>query len=465
MDLENLFSKIKNGEIEQIDLRFTNPIGYLNHFTITAKEFNKNFLKDGICFETSSNMAFPLVHKSELILIPDIETAFFDPFAHQRTLVFICDLVDPMKKERFIMDSRSIAKKAETILKSTQIVDDVLFGLDVEFFVFDDVRFAVDSNNSFYCVDSEEGIWNSGRNENPNLNYKIKERGGCLTTPPLDSLNNLRGEMVKILEEVQNSVKSHRHKESCSQCEIDLNNNTLLKSADNFMKFKYVVKNVARRFGKTATFLPKPLLGEKSSGMKVHHTLLKDGKSLFNGANYEGLSELALFYIGGLLKHSGALSAIVAPTTNSYKRFFPDDTPLTLSYSKMNSTSVVKIGDYKDKAEKKKITFRLSDPSCNPYLALSAQVMAGLDGIVNKIKPEKAIENELTFEELKNFKRPPESLESALKELEKDNEFLLRSGIFTEDFLSAYITYKRRREVEEMAMRPHPYEFILYYDI
>lgn len=470
MKIEEIFSKIKSKEIEQIDLRFTDMPGIWHHFTVPSAEFSEKAFEEGIGFDGSSIRGFKEIHESDMIVIPDNESAFFDPFSHQKTLVLICNVFDPMTKERYSKDPRNIAQKAEDFLKSTSIGDKAYFGCEAEFFVFDDIRFGSSINKAFYYIDSVEGTWNSGKKENPNLGYKPRQKEGYFPVPPMDSLYNLRAEMVRIMQEVGLTVETHHHEvASGGQCEIDIRFDTLVKTADNLMKFKYVVKNSASRFGKTATFMPKPIFGDNGSGMHTHQSIWKNGEPLFSGSNYAGLSELALFYIGGLLKHSRAISALIAPTTNSYKRLVPGyEAPVNLAYSRRNRSASIRIPLYTEDPKAKRIEYRPPDPSCNPYLALAAQVMAGIDGILNRIDPGEPLDKDLYGlppEELKNIPQMPGSFEEALRELENDHEFLLRGGVFTEDFLYDWITYKRKKEVEEVAIRPHPYEFHLYFDI
>lgn len=470
MKIEEIFSKIQNLEIEQIDLRFMDMSGLWQHLTIPAKQLSKNAFEEGIGFDGSSFRGWRSIHESDMIVIPDSESAFFDPFSHLQTLVLICNVFDPVTKEKYNRDPRNIALRAQQFLKSTSIADEAYFGCEAEFFVFDDIKYGQDINKGFYYLDSIEGQWNSGKNENPNLGYKVRYREGYFPVPPTDSLFNLRGEMVRIMNEIGLTVEAHHHEvASGGQCEIDIKYDTLVKTADNLMKLKYVVKNTAIRFGKTATFMPKPLFGDNGSGMHTHQSLWKGGEPLFPGPLYGGLSEIALHYIGGLLKHSKALSAIIAPTTNSYKRLLPGyEAPVNLAYSRRNRSASIRIPMYTENPKAKRIEYRPPDPSCNPYIALAAQLMAGIDGILNRIDPGEPLDKDLYGlppEELKTIPTMPATLQEALDELEKNNEFLLRGGVFTEDFLSAYITYKRHREVEEIAMRPHPYEFVLYYDI
>jgi len=468
--MEEIFAKIDSNEIEMIDLRFMDMPGIWQHFTIPAKQFSKSAFDEGIGFDGSSIRGWRSIHESDMIVIPDPETAFFDPFSHMHTLVLICNVFDPITKERYERDPRNIALKAMQFLKSSGIADSAFFGCEAEFFIFDDIRCDQQANCGYYFLDSGEGFWNSGRDEKPNLGYKPRLKEGYFPVPPTDSLNNIRAEMVRIMQEVGLTVEAHHHEvASGGQCEIDVRFDDLVRTADNIMKFKYVVKNTAMRFGKTATFMPKPLFGDNGSGMHTHQSLWKDGQPLFPGQLYGGLSEMALHYVGGLLKHGPALSAIIAPTTNSYKRLVPGyEAPVNLAYSRRNRSAAIRIPVYTENPKAKRLEFRPPDPSCNPYLAISAQLMAGLDGILNGIDPGEPMDKDLYGlppEEMKNIPTMPGSLEDALKLLENDYQFLLRGGVFTEDFLLTWINYKRHREVEEMALRPHPYEFQLYFDI
>lgn len=470
MNIEEIFSRIEKSAIEQVDLRFVDPLGFWQHFTIPVKQFSKSVFGEGIGIDGSSFREWNSIYESDLTIIPDSQTAFLDPFSNLPTLVLICNVVNPISKERYNLYPRNIALMAEQFLKTTAFADEVYFGCNLEFFIFDDVRFGQETNRGFYYLDSEEGQWNSGKDENPNLAYKVRYKEGYFSVPPTDSLYNLRSEIVRILSEVGLIVEAHHHEAaSGGQCEIDIKYDTLVKTADNIMKFKYIVKNTAKRFGKTATFMPKPLFGDKGSKMYTHQSLWKNKEPIFPGSLYGGLSEIAMNYIGGLLKHSKALSALIAPTTNSYKRLFNKyEAPVSLAYSRKNRSASIRIPMYSESPKAKRIEFRLPDPSCNPYIAFAAQLMAGIDGIINRIDPGEPMDKdlyELSPEELKNIPTIPSSLKEALTELEKDNEFLLRGGVFTEDFLSAWIAYKRCKEVEEIEIRPHPYEFVLYYDI
>jgi glutamine synthetase len=376
----------------------------------------------------------------------------------------------PVTKEKYERCPRYIAQKAEAYLKSTGIADTAYFGPEAEFFIFDDVRFDQNAHEGYYYIDSIEGQWNSGRDEKPNLGYKPRYKEGYFPVPPTDSLNDIRNEMVLIMEQCGLQVEAQHHEVATGgQCEIDFRFAPLVRCADNLLIFKYIVKNVARRHGKTATFMPKPLFGDNGSGMHCHQSLWKNGQPLFYGNGYANLSELALYYIGGILKHAPALCAFTNPTTNSYKRLVPGfEAPVNLAYSQRNRSAAIRIPVYSSSPKAKRIEVRFPDGSCNPYLAFSAMLMAGIDGIINKIDPGEPLDKDiysLPPEELKNIPSTPGSLEEALKALEKDHEFLLRGDVFTEDVIEAWIKYKWEKEVNPMRMRPHPYEFMLYFDV
>ncbi len=470
MDAKAVMELIKSRNIQMVDLRFMDLPGLWQHFTVPAQAFSEEAFKDGVGFDGSSIRGWRSIHESDMIVIPDPHSAFIDPFFAQPTVTLICDILDPVTHEPYPRDPRNIALKATSYLLSTGIADTAFFGCEAEFFVFDDIRFDQTANSGYYFLDSNEGRWNSGRDENPNLGYKPRYKEGYFPVPPTDSLSDLRGEMVKLMHDVGLHVEAHHHEvATAGQCEIDMRFDKLVQTADNLMKFKYVVKNTALRYGKTATFMPKPLFGDNGSGMHTHQSLWKNGQPLFPGSGYAGLSEMALFYAGGLLKHARALAALIAPTTNSYKRLVPGfEAPVNLAYSRRNRSASIRIPMYTENPKAKRLEFRPPDPSCNPYLALAAQLMAGLDGVLNRIDPGSPLDKDLYAlppEEMKNIPTMPGSLGEALDELERDHEFLLKGDVFTEDFIHTWIEYKRHREVEEMSLRPHPYEFALYFDI
>lgn len=470
MDAKAVMELIKSRNIQMVDLRFMDLPGLWQHFTVPAPAFSEDAFKDGVGFDGSSIRGWRSIHESDMIVIPDPQSAFIDPFFAQPTVTLICDILDPVTHEPYPRDPRNIALKATSYLLSTGIADTAFFGCEAEFFVFDDIRFDQTANSGYYFLDSNEGRWNSGRDENPNLGYKPRYKEGYFPVPPTDSLSDLRGEMVRLMHEVGLQVEAHHHEvATAGQCEIDMRFDRLVQTADNLMKFKYVVKNTALRYGKTATFMPKPIFGDNGSGMHTHQSLWKKGQPLFPGNGYAGLSETALFYAGGLLKHARSLAALIAPTTNSYKRLVPGfEAPVNLAYSRRNRSASIRIPMYTENPKAKRLEFRPPDPSCNPYLALAAQLMAGLDGVLNRIDPGAPLDKDLYAlppEEMKNIPTMPGSLSEALDELERDHEFLLKGDVFTEDFIHTWIEYKRHREVEEMNLRPHPYEFALYFDI
>jgi glutamine synthetase len=470
MDSKAVMELIKSRNIQMVDLRFMDLPGLWQHFTVPAQAFSEDAFKDGVGFDGSSIRGWRSIHESDMIVIPDPQSAFIDPFFAQPTVTLICDILDPVTHEPYPRDPRNIALRATSYLLSTGIADTAFFGCEAEFFVFDDIRFDQTANSGYYFLDSNEGRWNSGREENPNLGYKPRYKEGYFPVPPTDSLSDLRGEMVRLMHEVGLHVEAHHHEvATAGQCEIDMRFDKLVQTADNLMKFKYVVKNTALRYGKTATFMPKPLFGDNGSGMHTHQSLWKKGQPLFPGNGYAGLSETALFYAGGLLKHARSLAALIAPTTNSYKRLVPGfEAPVNLAYSRRNRSASIRIPMYTENPKAKRLEFRPPDPSCNPYLALAAQLMAGLDGVLNRIDPGAPLDKDLYAlppEEMKNIPTMPGSLSEALDELERDHEFLLKGDVFTEDFIHTWIEYKRHREVEEMNLRPHPYEFALYFDI
>ncbi len=470
MDSKGVMELIREKGIRMIDLRFMDLPGLWQHFSVPVDVFSEDTFTEGLGFDGSSIRGWRSIHESDMIVVPDAESAFIDPFFVQPTLTLICDILDPVTRESYTRDPRNIATRAQNYLISTGIGDKAFFGCEAEFFIFDDVRFDQTVHSGYYFVDSAEGRWNTGKDERPNLGYKPRYKEGYFPVPPTDSLSDLRAEMVRVMQDVGMTVEAHHHEvATAGQSEIDIRFDTLVQTADNLMKFKYVVKNTALRHGKTATFMPKPLFSDNGSGMHTHQSLWKDGKPLFPGNGYAGLSDLALHYIGGLLKHAPALAAIIAPTTNSYKRLVPGfEAPVNLAYSRRNRSASIRIPLYTESPKAKRLEFRPPDPSCNPYLALAAQLMAGLDGILNRIDPGPPLDKDLYGlppEELNEIPTMPGSLSDALDALEKDHEFLLKGDVFTADFLHTWIEYKRHREVDEMALRPHPYEFALYYDI
>jgi glutamine synthetase len=469
---EHVFRLIKEKDIQFVDLKLVDLPGTWQHMTVPVAAFDEGAFRDGVGFDGSSIRGFQKINESDMLLRPDPETAFVDPASKVPTLSLICDVYDPVTGEAYSRDPRNVARKAEAYLRQSGIADQAFFGPEIEFFLFSDVRYGAAANGCFYSVDSPEGIWNTGHEEpGGNLGYKIRHKEGYFPVPPSDTLLDVRNEMVQRLAEVGVPVEVHHHEvATAGQCEIDMRFSTLVQMADNCMKYKHVIRNVARAFGLTAVFMPKPLYGDNGSGMHVHQSLWKDGKPLFYEAGqYAGLSELARHYIGGLIAHAPALLAFCAPTTNSYKRLVPGfEAPVNLVYSQRNRSACIRIPMYSDNPKAKRIEFRCPDPSANPYLAFAALLMAGLDGIRRRIEPPAPIDAdlyELPASELAKIQTVPGSLGEALAALERDHDFLLEGGVFTADLIEAHIEYKRTRELQPVNMRPHPYEFYLYSDV
>jgi len=468
--ITRVFQMMEDNEAEFVDFKFMDFPGLWQHFTLPAEEIDEDVFEDGLGFDGSSIRGWQNINESDMIVIPDPDTAVMDPFTEYSTVSLICDIHDPITKERYSRCPRHIAQKAVYFMQSNQIADTAYFGPEAEFFVFDDVRFDTTPNAGYYFLDSKEGRWNSGREEEPNLGYKPRYKEGYFPVAPHDSLMDLRSEMVKTMQDVGIRVEAQHHEvASGGQCEIDLRFSDLLDIADKLMMYKYIVKNTAKRHNKTVTFMPKPIFGDNGSGMHVHQSLWKKGENLFAGTGYAGLSEAGLYYIGGILKHAKALIAFTNPTTNSYKRLVPHyEAPVRLAYSQRNRSAAVRIPMYSGSPQAKRMEFRCPDPSSNPYLAFSAMLMAGLDGIINKIDPGEPLDKniyDMEPEELTNVPNTPASLEDALNALEDDHEFLLKGDVFTEDVLETWIRYKFENEVQPMRLRPNPYEFALYYDI
>lgn len=468
--VEKVLKFIKDNKIKFVDLKFMDFPGQWQHFTVPVTHFDAGSFEDGFGFDGSSIRGWKPIHESDMLLIPDPATMFVDSFIEAPTISLICDVYEPATKEKYSRCPRNIAQKAEAYLISTGIADTVYYGPEAEFFIFDDVRFDSQPNGSFYVVDSIEGKWNSGREENPNLGYKPRFKEGYFPVPPTDSLMDLRNEMVTNLINCGIDVEAQHHEvASGGQCEIDLRFMPLVKAADQLLMFKYIVKNTAKKNNKTVTYMPKPIYGDNGSGMHVHTSLWKKGKPLFAGSGYAGLSEMGLYFIGGLLKHAASLLAFTNPTTNSYKRLVPGfEAPVNLAYSQRNRSASIRIPMYSSSPKSKRVEFRCPDASGNPYLGFSAMLMAGLDGVINRIDPGEPLDKDIYDmepEELKNVPSTPGSLEAALKALENDHEYLLKGDVFTEDVIETWIKYKMDKEVKPMALQPHPYEFGLYYDV
>ncbi|HPX61254.1 MAG TPA: type I glutamate--ammonia ligase [Deltaproteobacteria bacterium] len=459
----------ENGAM-MVDFKFMDFVGTWQHISTPISEFGEETFEDGKGFDGSSIRGWQPIHASDMIILPDPSSAKMDPFVAVPTLSLICNIFDPITKEDYSRDPRNIARKAEAYLKSTGIGDDAFFGPEAEFFIFDDVRYASSCNQAFYAVDSVEGTWNTGREEFPNLGYKPRHKEGYFPCSPTDSQNDLRNEMVMELQKVGIRVECQHHEVATGgQAEIDMRFSTLVDIADQLQWFKYVIKNVAARNGKTVTFMPKPLFGDNGSGMHCHQSIWKDGINLFSGDKYGGLSQTALWYIGGIIKHAKALCAITNPTTNSYKRLVPGfEAPVNMAYSSRNRSASIRIPMLSTSPKSKRIEYRTPDPSCNGYLAFAAMLMAGLDGIENKIDPGQPLDKDiygLSPEELKNIPSAPGSLEEALNCLRDDHEFLLKGDVFTPDVIEKWIEYKMEAEVNKVRMRPTPLEYELYYDI
>ncbi|MCH1416186.1 MAG: type I glutamate--ammonia ligase [Gammaproteobacteria bacterium] len=465
-----LLKEIKDLDVKMVDMRFTDMPGTTHHFTIPIKFLNEDIFEDGLGFDGSSVRGFQAIENSDMIVTPDVTTAYIDPFFSEKTIVFYCDIKDPITKESYTRDPRNIAKKAEGYLKTSGIGDTAFFGPEAEFFIFNDVKYDSGSNFAFHEVDSSEGTWNTGKEEGPNLGHKPRHKEGYFPLPPVDSMHDVRTEMVMTMQDIGLTVEAHHHEVATGgQQEIDLEFAPLVSMADDLMKYKYVVKNVAKLHGLSATFMPKPLFGDNGSGMHVHQSVWKDGDTLmYKKGNYADLSDLALNYIGGILKHAPALLAFCAPTTNSYKRLVPGfEAPVNIAYSQRNRTASVRIPTYSSSPKSKRMEFRCPDPTANPYLAFAAMLMAGLDGVKNKIDPGKPTDiniYEAPEEILAKIPSTPGSLAEALNALESDHAFLLEGDVFTKDVIETYVNYKRENEVNPVNIQPHPHEFKLYYD-
>jgi glutamine synthetase len=460
----------KSHGVQIVDLRFTDLFGMWQHFSIPVRELTPDLFEEGIGFDGSSIRGFQHIHESDMLLMADSGSAVVDPLSRIPTLLLTCDVYDPVSRTPYTRDPRYVAKKAEAYLKASGIATAAYFGPEAEFFVFDDVRYDQNANQAFYYVDSGEGAWNTGREEKPNLGFKPRHKEGYFPVPPSDSLQDFRSELVLKMQEAGIEVEVHHHEvATAGQCEIDMRYKSLTRMGDQMQLYKYLVKMLARAHFKTATFMPKPLFGDNGSGMHTHQSLWKDGKNLFyDGTGYANLSELARWYIGGLLKHSPALLAICAPTTNSYRRLVPGyEAPVNLVYSKRNRSAAVRIPMYSSNPKAVRIEYRPPDPTANPYLAEAAMLMAGLDGIKHKIDPGEPMDvdlYELPPAKAAKVKQVPGSLDLALTALEKDHAFLLEGGVFSADLIETYIDTKRKKDVDYIRLRPHPSEFYLYYD-
>ncbi len=469
MTPKEFFAFCSKHEAEMIDLKFTDMLGTWQHCSFPTETWTEETFKNGVGFDGSSIRGWQGIHVSDMLAVPDSNTAVLDPFFSDPTVSVIADIVDPITRKDYTRDPRHVARKATEYLKKTRIADVCYIGPEPEFFVFDEVRYEQTQHRGFYQIDSVEGAWNTARFEEPNLGYKPSYKGGYFPVSPTDTYHDLRGEMVKAMKKVGIVVEAHHHEVgTAGQCEIDMKFDELLSMADQFMWFKYIIKNIAKRHGKSATFMPKPIFDDNGSGMHTHVSFWKGGKPLFAGDQYAGLSETAMHAVGGLLQHAGAVLAFAAPTNNSYRRLVPGfEAPVNLAMSARNRSASVRIPMYSDSPRSKRIEFRCPDPSSNGYLMFSAVMMAMIDGIQNKISPGEPLDRDIydmTEDELQAYDKTPASLEEALIHLKADHEFLLKGDVFTEDLIETWIDYKMENEVHELRLRPHPYEFFLYYD-
>jgi glutamine synthetase len=470
MTPKEVLDMAKENSAKVVDLRFMDFPGLWQHFTVPISELTESSFEDGFGFDGSSIRGWQPIHASDMLVVPDVTTAKMDPFYEAPTLVLICNIVDPITREAYTRDPRNIARKAEAYLKSSGIGETAYFGPEAEFFIFDDIRFESTRFSAFYKIDSIEGSWNTSRDEGPNLGYKPRHKEGYFPVPPMDKFQDLRTEMVLTLENLGIEIEAQHHEvASAGQAEIDMRFKPLLQMADQLMWFKYVLKNVAYRHNHTITFMPKPLFGDNGTGMHTHISIWNKNQPLFAGDKYAGVSQEALYAIGGILKHCRALTAFTNPTTNSYKRLVPGfEAPVNLAYSSRNRSAAVRIPMYSPSPKAKRIEFRTPDPSCNGYLAFSAMLMAVIDGIQNKIDPGDPLDKDiynLPPEELAEIPSAPGSLEEAIEALKADQKFLLKGDVFTQDAIDMWIEYKIEHEINDVKLRPHPHEFYLYFDI
>ena len=461
---------IRERDVRAVDLRFMDFPGLWQHFTVPATAIDEARFEEGFGFDGSSVRGWQAINESDMLVVPESATALIDPFATHTTLALICNIQDPLTREDYTRDPRNVARKAVNHMLTTGIAGQCRIAPDSEFFLFDDVRFEQNSHEAYYHVDSEEAEWNRGRAERPNLGHKIRHRQGHFPVPPADSMADLRTEIILKMADCGIGVTEHHHESATAgQMEIDMAGGSLVETADRLLWHKYIVKNVARSYGKTATFMPKPLFGDYGSGLHTHLSLWAGEENLFAGSGYAGLSETAMHATGGLLAHARAVCAFTNPTTNSYKRLVPGyEAPVNLAYSRRNRSAAVRIPVHSPRPQARGLELRLPDGTCNPYLAFAAILMAMLDGIQNKTRPGEPLDKDiydLQPEELTDVPKTPESLEEAIAALEADHEFLLRGDVFTEDVLDTWMWYKREHEAEQVRIRPHPYEFALYYDM
>ena len=469
MSVENVLSLIQENEVKFVDLRFTDTKGKEQHISIPAHQIDADFFEEGKMFDGSSVAGWKGINESDMVMMPDASSAVLDPFTEDATLNLRCDILEPATMQGYDRDPRSIAKRAEDFMRSTGVADTVLIGPEPEFFLFDDVKFATDMSGSFFKIDDVEAAWNTGSDyEEGNKGHRPGVKGGYFPVAPVDSSQDIRSAMCLVMEEMGLVVEAHHHEvATAGQNEIATRFNTLTTKADEIQIYKYVVHNVAHAFGKTATFMPKPLVGDNGSGMHVHQSLAKDGVNLFAGDKYGGLSEMALYYIGGIIKHARAINAFANPSTNSYKRLVPGfEAPVMLAYSARNRSASIRI-PVVPSPKARRIEVRFGDPAANPYLCFAAMLMAGLDGIKNKIHPGEAMDKDLydlPAEEAAEIPTVAYSLKDALEELDADREFLTAGGVFSDDFIDSYIDLKAQ-DVEKVNMTTHPLEFELYYSV
>ena len=469
MSAADVLKRIKDEEIAFVDLRFCDTLGKEQHVTLPANAVDDELFEDGKMFDGSSISGWKGINESDMILMPEPATAVLDPFSEDLTLNIRCDVLEPSTMEAYSRCPRSVAKRAEEYLKSTGYGDAAFFGPEPEFFVFDEVRYEQTEHRGFYQIDSVEGAWNTARFEEPNLGYKPSYKGGYFPVSPTDTYHDLRGDMVYAMRRMGIVIEAHHHEVgTAGQCEIDMKYAPLLTMADQFMWYKYIIKNIGKQHGKTVTFMPKPIFQDNGSGMHTHLSLWKKGKPLFAGDGYAHLSEAALHGIGGLLHHAPAVLAFAAPTHNSYRRLVPGfEAPVNLAMSQRNRSAAVRIPMYSTDPKARRLEFRCPDPSCNGYLAFSAMLMAVLDGIENKMDPGDALDRdiyEMTPEELEGYAKTPATLDEALHALHDDHAFLTKGDVFTDDLIETWMSYKWENEIEPLRLRPHPYEFYLYYD-
>lgn len=458
----------KKHNVKFVDFKFCDLLGTWQHVTTSANEAYERCIPDGIPFDGSSIRGWKAINNSDMLARPDYSTAIIDPFNEITTLSLVCSIFDPITKEKYERDPRSIAENAEAYLKSTGIGDVAYFAPEAEFFIFDDVRYDLKSNGCFYSVDSSEGAWNTGNDEYPNLGYKLRHKEGYFPVPPADTQQNIRNEMCLLMEDLGLPIERHHHEvATAGQNEINFVFSTMVKTGDNLQLYKYVIRNIARKHNKSVTFMPKPLFGDNGSGMHCHQSIWKDGKPTFAGDKYAGLSQNALYYIGGIIKHARALTAITNPTTNSYKRLVPGyEAPVNFCYSARNRSAAIRI-PVTDSPKAKRVEFRTPDASSCIYLAMAAQVMAGIDGIINRIDPGDAVDKnlyELPSEELSKIPSAPDSLKGAVEALQADHDFLLKGDVFSKDLLDTLMEI-RIRDYDDLRLRPHPIEFQKYYDV